>query len=184
MSAIEDAAAQDGQVALQGAQQLQLPPAPQAGTSMFAQWAAMGPWMQPSSVQQGNGITSIQPAWKLKVIRCLDRKLKAFKPDYAPEEPDEVDENEGWNVAMTRGSIRKTKKGKSSVRGTKQDFSADGSYGRWIAEGAQLGPAAKRSTDVARPLQQVGKSGCPIAIGKGCLAEAPSTSERRLTSKQ
>ena len=126
---------------------------------MFAQWAAMGPWMQqPSSAPQGNGIQSVQPAWKLKVIRCLDRKLKAFQPSYAPEGQDEDNGDDGWKVPMTRGTIKKTKKGKASVRSTKQDFSADGSYGRWIASGEHvkvekemgLGPT-KKFTSWVRP---------------------------------
>ena len=103
---------------------------------MFAQWAAsaaQGPWMNPPIAPSASSCNSIQPAWKLKVIRCLDHKTRAYQPNYAPEDlTDEHDEQEetSWNVRMTIGTIKKNKKGRSSLRATRQDFTADASFDR------------------------------------------------------
>ena len=117
---------------------------PQPGTTLFSQWAASamsaptGAWNQPAGAwaPPAGQIASMQPAWKLKVIRCLDKKIRAYQPGYAPEDEDEekaAEDGDGWSVKVIHGTVKKGKKGKSILRPAKRDFTADASFENWIS---------------------------------------------------
>lgn len=182
---------------------------PPPGTTMFSQWAAnamrqsdvppaswgqqMGGWAPPSGQQTGGwappagpgSCASVQLAWAMKVIRCLDRKIRAYQPQHAPDDEDQDDKAEdqdAWKVRVVRGTVKKGKKGKSLLRPAKRDFSADASFAEWLSNGGgaeeieeigeKQGPTAKRSPAAAGPSPEVGKS--DSVLSKDCLQAAPS----------
>ena len=115
MSAVDDAWAQQG-----GPPPPTAPAAPSAiapGTSMFASWAASGPWMAAAAPRTAD---SIQPAsgWKLKVIRSLDKKLKEYAPTYATEDEEETEEPVETMI-VRKGIIKKNKNGCKPIRPVK-----------------------------------------------------------------
>ena len=118
---------------------------PQPGATLFSQWAATAMQQSPGGWAPPMGqatCSSMQPAsaWQMKVIRCLDKKIRAYQPDYAPEDEDDdeaAEDENGWSVKVNRGTVRRGKKGKAMLRPAKRDFAADASFDAWMASGEE-----------------------------------------------
>ena len=171
----------------------------QPGLSMMQQWLASGPWMgtpQTISSVQGSASTGtgpVPPAWAMKVIRSLDKKIKAYKPDYSSEPDDEEPEA---TMTIRQGCIQKCKNGKKSLRpvkSNKKDWTADKSFDQWLREEEVDGAARKDAVEdcedrehkqgptVERSIQhvndtgpRVGKSpeGCSQAVDRTAVWDA------------
>ena len=91
------------------------------------------------------------PAWGIRVITSLDKKLREYEPTYSNEvdEEDPTVEKE-WKVPAKQAKLKRCKNGKKSMRIAKQDFSADGSFGRWRASQDKADHVVVPAEDAAR----------------------------------
>ena len=162
----------------------------------------------------GKTIASVQPGtrvldWKMKVIRSLTRKIKAYELGYSKEDYDCIP---GATMQVEGGKSHVCKNGKKSVRPlkrnkTKKDYSADESFDRRLAdeegiatgsgeeaqEGScedgerRLGPTAERSRHhVDDTIPRVAEpQGCPQVVDRtlGESAAAGSDEEKLKRSR-
>ena len=90
----------------------------------------------------------------------LDKKIKAYKPDYSSEPDDEEPEA---TMTIRQGGIQKCKNGKKSLRpvkSNKKDWTADKSFDQWLREEEVDGAARKDAVEDCEDREQKTGTDC------------------------
>ena len=84
-------------------------------------WTAQGPWMSQQAMPRV--VDSISAGgWKMKVIRSLDRKLRAYQPGYAEDSADEP--SNATQIVVREGVRKRCKNERKTIRVAKQRSTA------------------------------------------------------------